>query len=102
MGKPLYIEVFQQRFAVRCLFVLAIFIDEPDAIQTILTTVIADPKSPTNVFAPSGRALVCLLESYSRAWRNNFRQPGICISHFFPIRVPHCGLHGRSSNGSSK
>jgi len=41
-----------------CLFVLAIFIDEPDAIQTILTTVIADPKSPTNVFAPSGRVLV--------------------------------------------
>ena len=65
MGKPLYLEVFQQKFAVRCLFVLAIFIDEPDAIQTILATVIADPKSPTNIFAPNGRVQVCFHEPYS-------------------------------------
>jgi hypothetical protein len=72
MGKLLYLEVFQQRFAVRCLFVLAIFIDEPDAIQTVFATVIADPKSATNVFAPSGGVPVCPHESYSRTWRNNF------------------------------
>ena len=84
MGKPLYLEVFQQRFAVRCLFVLAIFIDEPDAIQTILTTVIADPKSPTNVFAPSGGVSVCLHESYSRAWRNNFGYRSHSAFYGFP------------------
>jgi hypothetical protein len=63
-GKPFYLKVFEQKLAVRCLFVLAIFIDEPDAIQTILTTVIADPKSATNVFAPSGGVSNCLHESY--------------------------------------
>ena len=65
MGKPLNLEVFQQRFTVRCLFVLATFIDEPDAIQAVFATVVANPESPTNIFAPSGGVPVCLRESYS-------------------------------------
>jgi hypothetical protein len=72
MGKPLHFEVFQQRIAVHGLFVLAILMDEPDAIQTVLTTVITDPKSPPNVFAPKRGVSVCFHEPQPRAWRNNF------------------------------
>jgi hypothetical protein len=59
--EPFYLKIFQQELSVGCLFVLTILINEPDAIQTIFTTVVANPELATTSLHQDGMCLSALI-----------------------------------------
>jgi hypothetical protein len=52
IGQSQNFEVTQEMVTISCLFVLACFVYQPNAIQAILPAVIADPEFPTRFFSP--------------------------------------------------
>jgi hypothetical protein len=51
-GDALDLEVLLQKAMIDCPLILALLIDEPDAVQTIVLAVIANPEAPPYVFSP--------------------------------------------------
>lgn len=94
VGELDYVKVPVQEFVVHCPFVIAIIINEPNTVQTVHSTVVANPKNATIMFAKTpALAFVCSADHGKRrnGDRHSDRASGFSFSgHLRSARV-QCG-----------
>ena len=73
VGELFDFEISQQMFSVGSLFVLALFVHKPNAIESVLAAIVTDAESSTNLIPPIMGIALCTNQPNSRTWRDYLR-----------------------------